>query len=310
MHRGGAPFSCIVAMVFKKRAASAAVAVHELAAGGWGISGGHLCAEEAWLPSSLLTIIEGEPFLRMDRSSRQLSRLCGCPLTQNGFLDDLHALRDAKCLEIIEKSSDRSNDRQVKRDMHGPPTLEFMAPVYSVHHAPVRLTVAFEANFKYAPSIQATPASLMYVIEAINATQGEGVRFRKRSTDERPALTHPEVRWSNQRTTLSVAYRDTEGRTHMKHCKPRLLTPEQVAASENWLHDFYTQPHHGGDISSNDMDDASSPASCAGEAETPSSWFMMHWCLLLWVLSISLAGIERFVVDTCIRLSVHFSCKS
>ena len=200
------------------------------------------------MPSSAIQIVDGVPFIKLVRSCRQLHRLFGCNLTYNGFLDDLHRLRDQTCLDIIAKNSDRGTERVAKRTLSGPRTLDVMAPIYSDTVPPIMLTMMFEVNNKNIPTVKVTPASMAYLIDGSQATIGQGQRNRKRKIADIPSFSFDVIQWCSQRQSCFVRYRDGDGRERTRHCKPRLMIPDELEKAEGVLREFYVANHHGEDL--------------------------------------------------------------
>ena len=123
-------------MPFSKKDAPIPVSVCKLQNGGVALTGGFLKDEEGWLCTSLVSVLEGQSFLALKRTSAGLHRFVGASLHHNGFLDALLHARNAACENIIELNSDRF-DSSTRRLFIGPSTVTVAAPRYSLNATPL-----------------------------------------------------------------------------------------------------------------------------------------------------------------------------
>ena len=238
-----------LSMVMEKHDAPAPVVLHTLLGGGVMLTGGHLNREEAWVPDpSSVQCIDGDMYLKLIRSSRQMQRMFGCPLSGNGFFDDLLDLRNRKCADVIATLSDRAEEHAPKSTIQGPSTVSFTAPAYHDCVPPDVLVLAFDANCKRPPCVKLTCEAMQYIIGAARSIRGSWRLFLKRRASGVPNFKNPETKWSTHRKSCKIIYRDAWNRLRSKHCKPRLDTPEEVELAEQTLHDFYVAEHHGDPI--------------------------------------------------------------
>ena len=196
-------------------------------------------AEECWLANSLVVVLDGVHYLKLKRTSAGLHRFVGTSLHHNGFLDEFLRLRNVVCQELIDESSDRL-DASTKRHFIGPKVITVEAPRFSTTKKPIDMTIAFETNFRSVLTVQLCSDGLMYFIEGIRATEGTGQRWTKRKV-QNPGCDLG--CWNNQRESLFVKYRDEEGRSKTRHCKPRTMESAQIKIAEQRLQRFLEENH-------------------------------------------------------------------
>ena len=224
------------------------------------ISGGQLRDESVWSPSN--DVVRGRAdtlFLKPNRQSSQLLRFCGKKLIGLKWLDELAAMRNAKCSEVAdqaEKSIDPSQRvKSSKRSLcacHDFPELVLLSVQAADGESEFLCPVLFTLDCRHSVAIKLDEATLACVAACMSQCDVQSTRSKKRPRAEWVSLKHPELLWSYQRSAVYVVYSDADGQWHRRFKKPYSARPEDdntrealIEDASNELHMLYIEHHKG-----------------------------------------------------------------
>lgn len=229
------------------------------------VTGGCLNASLAWTPANdIICKLDGDTYVSLQSTDYGLAAICGVPLRNNSFLEDLASRRRLACGvridELIREYADLNNAKQYKlreeraklRNSHAdrmPATIEIM-----VDGAPGgKLLVKFEADDRKSISVQLDGTILTFITDRCRSGAGNSNARKKLRKVDRFQFQYPEIRMNSSRQTPYVNYKDVDGVMRYRSVQPRKFDPDDEGDKEAALneaamelHTFYAENHNKG----------------------------------------------------------------